>query len=96
MSTDRKEEMITVRLDQTLKAKMDEREEINWSGVARKAIRSTIEDLETMDEIAAKNQLTEEEAREIAESITESANTQAKATSEEDDHSTNSSTVATQ
>ena len=78
MSTDRKEEMITVRLDRSLKAKMDEREEINWSGVARKAIRTTIEDLETMDEIAARNEMSEEEAREIAESITESANTRAK------------------
>ena len=64
MSTDRKEEMITVRLDQTLKAKMDEREEINWSGVARKAIRTTIEDLETMDEIAAQRETDSEFDRE--------------------------------
>lgn len=39
MSTDRKEAMITVRLDKDLKPKMDERETINWSGVARKAWR---------------------------------------------------------
>lgn len=96
MSTDRKKEMITVRLDSSLKAKMDKREEINWSGVARKAIRATIEDLETMDEIAARNQLTEDETREIAESITDAANRRARDASEEDDHSKNSGTVATQ
>jgi Arc/MetJ-type ribon-helix-helix transcriptional regulator len=85
MNADRKEEMITVRLDQSLKAKMDEREEINWSGVARKAIRTTIKDLETMDEEAARNEMSEEEVQEIAESITESANTRATVASEETD-----------
>ncbi|MFB6353778.1 MAG: hypothetical protein ABEJ92_06800 [Halobacteriales archaeon] len=88
--------MITVRLDRSLKAKMDEREEINWSGVARKAIRATIENLDTLDEIAARNQLTEEEAREIAESVTESANKRARAEREGDDRSKDSGTVATQ
>jgi hypothetical protein len=95
MSTDRKEEMITVRLDRDLKAKMDDREEINWSGVARKAIRTTIEDLETMDEIAAHNQMTDDEAREIAEQITEAANKRAQAAHEtdEDEHSPSSGRV---
>jgi hypothetical protein len=96
MSTDRKEEMITVRLDQDLKAKMDEREEINWSGIARKAIRTTIEDLETMDEIAASNQMTEAEARELADRITETANKRAQTAHEEDDHSQSSGQVASQ
>ncbi len=96
MSTDRKEEMITVRLDSSLKAKMDKREEINWSGVARKAIRTTIENLETMDDIAASNQLTEREAQQVAESITDSANRRARDAGDEDDHSKNSGTVATQ
>lgn len=96
MSTDRKEAMITVRLDRDLKDKMDEREEINWSGVARKAIRTTIEDLETMDEIAASNQMTEEDAQELAEQITETANKKAKAANEEDEHSQNSDVMATQ
>lgn len=96
MSDDRKEEMITVRLDCSLKAKLDEREEINWSGVARKAIRNVIENHETMDEIAARDQLTEEEAREIAESVTESASKRARAEREGDDRSKDSGTVATQ
>lgn len=87
MSIDRKDEMITVRLDRTLKEKMDEREEINWSGVARKAIRDTIEDLEVMDEIAARNQMTEEDAQEIAEKITRSANKQAMDAYKENDRS---------
>lgn len=93
MSTDRKEEMITVRLDQDLKAKMDEREEINWSGVARKAIRTTIENLETMDEIAAQNQMTEEDAQEIAEQITEAANRRAQAAHEKDEDETSTHQV---
>lgn len=95
MSTDRKEAMITVRLDRNLKAKMDEREEINWSGVARKAIRTTIENLETMDEIAAHNQMTEEEAQKVAEQITEAANKRAQAVHEndEDEHSQSSEQV---
>jgi Arc/MetJ-type ribon-helix-helix transcriptional regulator len=96
MSTNRKEEMITVRLDQELKAKMDEREEINWSGVARKAIRTTIEDLETMDEIAAQNQMTDEEAQEIADQITEAANERAQAAHEKDEDETSEGQVTTQ
>jgi Arc/MetJ-type ribon-helix-helix transcriptional regulator len=88
--------MITVRLDQELKAKMDEREEINWSGVARKAIRTTIEDLETMDEIAAQNQMTDEEAQEIADQITEAANERAQAAHEKDEDETSEGQVTTQ
>jgi hypothetical protein len=96
MSTDRKEEMITIRLDRDLKAKMDEREEINWSGIARKAIRTTIDDLETMDEIAASNQMTEAEAQALADQITEAANKRAQTAHEEDDHPSSSEQVASQ
>lgn len=94
MSKDRKEAMITVRLDQDLKAKMDEREEINWSGVVRKAIRTTIEDIERMDEIAHRNQMTEEDAQELADRITEAADKRENSVHEEDD--SKSSGVATQ
>lgn len=93
MSTDQKEEMITIRLDQNLKTKMDEREEINWSGVARKAIRTTIEDLETMDEIASQNQMTEGEVQEIAEQITEAANKRAQTAYEKDENETSTRRV---
>jgi uncharacterized protein YydD (DUF2326 family) len=93
MSTGQKEEMITIRLDQDLKAKMDEREEINWSGVARKAIRTTIEDLEMMDEIASQNQTTEEEVQEIAEQITEAANKRAQTAHEKDENETSTHRV---
>lgn len=85
MSSDRKEAMITVRLDRDLKAKMDEREEINWSGVVRKAIRTTIEDIEQMDEIAHRNQMTEEDAQELADRITEAADKRENSVHEEDD-----------
>lgn len=93
MSSDRKEAMITVRLDRDLKAKMDEREEINWSGVVRKAIRTTVEDIEQMDEIAHRNQMTEEDAQELADRITEAADKRETSVHEEDD---SKSGVATQ
>lgn len=83
MSNERKDVTITVRMDRSLKTKMDERPEINWSGVARKAIRGTIEDLEVMDEIAAKNRMTEADAKEIADRITKSANERARTAREE-------------
>ena len=75
MSDERKDVTITVRVDRSLKSKMDERPEINWSAVSRKAIRSTIEDLEVMDEITAKNWMTEVDAKEIAENRTDGGTT---------------------
>lgn len=84
MSDERKDVTITVRVDRSLKAKMDERPEINWSGVSRKAIRETIEDLEVMDEIASRNRMTEADAKEIADRISEDANERAMAAREED------------
>lgn len=83
MSTERKDVTITVRVDRSLKAKMDERPEINWSAVARKAIRGTVEDLEVMDEIAAGNRMSEADAEEIAARITKSANERARTVREE-------------
>ena len=77
MSDERKDVTITVRVDRSLKAKMDKRPEINWSGVSRKAIRETIEDLEVMDEIASRNRMTEADAKEIADRISEDANERA-------------------
>lgn len=82
MSDEPKDITIAVRVDRSLKSKMDERPEINWSAVSRKAIRDTVEDLEVMDEIAAKNRMTESEAREIAERITKNANERARAARE--------------
>ena len=82
MSDERKDITITVRVDRSLKSKMDERPEINWSGVARKAIRGTIEDLEVMDEIAAKNRMTEADVTEVANEISERVNERTKAVRE--------------
>lgn len=84
MSDESKDITITVRVDRSLKSEMDEHPEINWSAVARKAIRSTIDDLEVMDEIAAENRMTEADAKEIADLISEDANDRARAARGED------------
>jgi hypothetical protein len=84
MSDERKDVTITVRVDQSLKSEMDERPKVNWSAVARKAIRRTIDDLEVMDEIAAENRMTEADAKEISDRISEDANDRARAARGED------------
>jgi hypothetical protein len=81
-SDGQKDVTVTVRVDRSLKSKIDERPAINWSAVSRRAIRETIEGLEVMDEIASKNRMTEEDAEEIADRITESANERARAARE--------------
>jgi predicted CopG family antitoxin len=62
-----------VSVGDDLKSKMDRHPEINWSEVARQAINQKIEDLELMDEIASKSQLTEEEVEELSKKINQDA-----------------------
>ena len=63
---------ITVNVDDTLKERMDEHPEINWSEVTRQAIEEKIEALEVMDELTSESDLTESDVREIADRINES------------------------
>lgn len=64
---------ITVNVDNTLKERMEEHPEINWSEVTRQAIRDKIEKLELLDELTAESELTDADVDEIAARINESA-----------------------
>ncbi|MAE49821.1 hypothetical protein CMI48_03270 [Candidatus Pacearchaeota archaeon] len=58
--------------DDSLKAEMDKMEFMNWSAVAREAIRERIAQLAVLDAIAAKSKLTEKDALEIGRKIRKS------------------------
>lgn len=64
--------MISVRIDEERKEKMERHPEINWSEVTRQAIDEKIaalERLERMDEVASMSEATPDDAKEIAEIV---------------------------
>jgi hypothetical protein len=63
---------ITVNVDDTLKERMENHPEINWSEVTRQAIQEKVETLEVMDELTSESELTESDVQEIADKINES------------------------
>jgi predicted CopG family antitoxin len=69
---------VTVSVDENLKDKMDLHPEINWSEVARQAIKKKINDLEVMDEIASKSELSEADIEELSRKINSDANEKLK------------------
>ena len=56
---------ITLSVPEDLKHEMDESKFINWSEVAREAIREKVAQLRVLNAIAAKSKLTEKDAIEI-------------------------------
>lgn len=64
---------VTVSVGDDLKSKMDRHPEINWSEVARQAINEKIKDLELIDKIASRSQLTEEDVEELSKKIDQDA-----------------------
>ncbi|MFP4115810.1 MAG: hypothetical protein ACLFTQ_01195 [Candidatus Aenigmatarchaeota archaeon] len=60
---------ITLSVDEDLKKMMEEHKEINWSQVARKSIKEEIEDLEVMEKITSRSELTEKEVEEISDQV---------------------------
>jgi len=60
---------ITLSVPKDLKKQMDESREINWSEVARAAIKSKIAQLNVLKAITAKSKLTEKDALEIAKKV---------------------------
>lgn len=64
---------ITVNVDATLKERMEEHPEINWSEVTRQAIQEKIEKLELMDELTADSELTADDVDELAAKVNEGA-----------------------
>ncbi|MBS3142055.1 hypothetical protein J4464_01570 [Candidatus Woesearchaeota archaeon] len=63
---------ITLSVPEDLKRGMDESKEINWSEVARTAIRSKVSQLKILKTISAKSKLTEKDALELGRKINES------------------------
>lgn len=64
--------MISVRIDEERKEKMERHPEINWSEVTRQAIDEKIaalERLERMDEVASMSEATPDDAKEIADRV---------------------------
>lgn len=64
---------ITVNVDDSLKERMEQHPEINWSEVTRQAITEKIKQLELLDELTAESELTDEDVNELAAKINESA-----------------------
>lgn len=63
---------ITLSMPDELKKEMDESKEINWSEVARTAIRQKLAQLRILKSIAAKSKLTEKDALELGKKINKS------------------------
>ena len=63
---------ITLSVPEELKHEMDKSKVINWSAVAREAIREKILELKILHDIASKSKLTEKDALEIGRKIKKS------------------------
>jgi len=63
---------ITLSVPEDLKREMDESKEINWSEVARAAIRTKVSQLRILKAISAKSKLTEKDALELGRKINKS------------------------
>ena len=63
---------ITLSVPEDLKKEMDKSKFINWSEVARAAIRERVSQLKILNSIAAKSKLTEKDAIELGRKINKS------------------------
>ena len=63
---------ITLSVPEDLKQEMEESKEINWSEVARAAIREKVAQLRILRAIAVKSKLTEKDALELGRKINKS------------------------
>lgn len=63
---------LTLAMPEELKKEMDEAKEINWSEVARNAIREKLSQLKILKSISAKSKLTEKDALELGKKINKS------------------------
>ncbi len=60
---------ITLSIPEDIKKDMDESKDINWSAVAREAIKTKIAQLRILKAITAKSKLTEKDALELGRKI---------------------------
>lgn len=67
---------ITLSVPEELKREMDELKEINWSEVARAAIKSKIGQLKVLKEITSRSKLTDKDALELGRKINRSLHQQ--------------------
>jgi len=63
---------ITLSVPEDLKRDMDESKEMNWSAVARAAIKSKVAQLRILKAISAKSKFTEKDALELGRKINKS------------------------
>lgn len=63
---------ITLSVPEDLKKEMDNFNEINWSEVARAAIKIKVSQMKILKEITSKSKLTEKDALEISKKINKS------------------------
>ena len=63
---------ITLSVPEDLKRDMEDSKEINWSEVARAAIKTKVAQLKILKAISSKSKLTEEDALEIGRKINKS------------------------
>lgn len=64
-----KAENFTVRMDDELKQRIKEHPEINWSHIIREHVRSVLDDIEQMDQLATDSHLTEADIEDLAAMI---------------------------
>ena len=60
---------ITLSVPEDLKREMDESKEINWSEIARAAIKTKVAQLKILKAISTKSKLTEEDALQLGRKI---------------------------
>ena len=63
---------ITLSVPEDLKHEMDESKDINWSEVARAAIKTKVSQLKILKAISAKSKLTDKDALELGRKINKS------------------------
>jgi len=63
---------ITLSVPDELKRDMDQSKEINWSEVARAAIKTKVAQLKILKAVSAKSKLTEKDALELGRKINKS------------------------
>ncbi len=64
---------MTLSIPDELHEKMKQMTEIRWSDIARRAIEQRIMDLETLNRLASKSKITDEEIDEISKKIKRAA-----------------------
>jgi len=60
---------ITLAIPESLKEKLQEHKEINWSAVTRKALEEHLIRIEMVEAIAQKSKLTQKDAEELARKV---------------------------